>query len=512
MKKNIVIIHYNTPRLTECLVRSINLFVKDAIIYIFDNSDKDPFTAEFDNVMVIDNTKGELINFDEWLENYPERINTSAGRNGYGSAKHAYSVQKCIELIDENFILLDSDILLKKDISDLINDEYAFVGGTEYWKARTGIAKHTKERAIPYICYINVEKCKERGIKYFDDKRIYGLTQNGDNYDTGASFLEDIKENELVWKKITPLNFIVHYKAGSWVEDAKIHDNYKQLNFDTWLEVNKKYWNKIKNDKVVYTCITGGYDSLIEPTRITPGFDYVCFTDNKSLSSTTWDIRPLPKETEELSQVKKQRYVKLNPHKLFGEYELSIWVDGNVDLKGDLNRFIDENIVDDISIYVPTHPSRNCIYAESNAVVKMKKDTSEIVNPQIDKYKAEGFPANYGLLQSNILIRKHNEPDCIRLMEAWSEEVMNGSHRDQLSFNYCCWKNEDIKVEYLDKKIYNSEWFFWKTRHNSNKKVTPQLQVESKRIDESRKKFREIIEKARLNRAKRIKTNDVMIY
>lgn len=46
MKKNILIIHYNTPYLTECLVRSINLFVEDAVVYIFDNSNEKPFTAQ----------------------------------------------------------------------------------------------------------------------------------------------------------------------------------------------------------------------------------------------------------------------------------------------------------------------------------------------------------------------------------------------------------------------------------------------------------------------------------
>ena len=58
MKKNILIIHYNTPYLTECLVRSINLFVKDAVIYIFDNSNEKPFTAKFDNVTVFGESAG----------------------------------------------------------------------------------------------------------------------------------------------------------------------------------------------------------------------------------------------------------------------------------------------------------------------------------------------------------------------------------------------------------------------------------------------------------------------
>ena len=69
MKKNIVIVHYNTPLLTSCLVRSINRFVENAVIYIFDNSDKYPFTAEFDNVTIIDNTKGQIINFYDFETN-----------------------------------------------------------------------------------------------------------------------------------------------------------------------------------------------------------------------------------------------------------------------------------------------------------------------------------------------------------------------------------------------------------------------------------------------------------
>jgi hypothetical protein len=73
MDKNILIVHYNTPYLTECLVRSINLFVKDAKIFIFDNSTEKPFTAKFDNVTIFDNTKGQIINFDKWLSNYPNR-------------------------------------------------------------------------------------------------------------------------------------------------------------------------------------------------------------------------------------------------------------------------------------------------------------------------------------------------------------------------------------------------------------------------------------------------------
>ena len=451
MKKNILIIHYNTPYLTECLVKSINLFVEDAIIYIFDNSNEKPFTSKFENVTVFDNTKGQIIDFNKWLEKYPKRNLSSGNFNKWGSAKHCYSVEKCMELIGENFILLDSDVLLKKDISELFDENVIFAG--EIIKQQNSYVK----RVLPFICYINVEMCKKNDIHYFYDKYMHGLVAaiGGDNYDTGAGFF--VFANKFPYREIKYENYIIHYGNGSWT--PSVNNSYYKLSVKNWLNINKKYWSMDKNKKVIYTCITGGYDGIIEPQQISDGFDYVCFTDDESMKSNIWDIRPLPKETEGLSQVKKQRYVKINPHLLLNEYDISIWVDGNVTIKSDLNKFVSENVVDNCSVYVPKHPQRNCIYAEEKVVLKMGKDKIDRTRPQIDRYRKEGFPENYGLLQSNILLRKHNEQDCIKLMEEWFNELKNGSHRDQLSFNYAAWKHQDVKIVYLDKNICKSNYF-----------------------------------------------------
>ena len=462
MRKNIVIIHYNTPHITECLVKSINLFVEGAVIYIFDNSDKKPFKSKFDNVIIFDNTKGQIINFGKWLEKYKKRKFSHGSSNNWGSAKHCYSVEKCIDLVGENFVLLDSDVLLKRDISNLFSEDDIFIGE---------IAKQPKssiKRVLPFMCYINVQMCKNNNVHYFNENYMHGLFYNvinpkADNYDTGANFL--LQASKFKHTEINLNNYICHYGHGSWNKNGDI----KRYTEDEWLELHKKLWTNDMNKKVVYTCITGGYDTLSNPKHVTSGFDYICFTDNKEIRSDVWEIRRLPKEVENLSNVKKQRFVKINPHLLLKEYDISIWVDGNVVLKGDLNKFVSNTVKDDCSVYVPKHPSRNCLYAESNAVVRMKKDKSEITNPQMDRYKAEGFPKNYGLLQSNILLRKHNESDCIKLMEDWFNEVKNGSHRDQLSFNYVSWKNKDIKVIYMDRKICKSEFFYWDGLHHKNK-------------------------------------------
>ena len=210
MKKNICIVHYNTPTLTECLIKSINKFVDDAHVYIFDNSDEKPFTAQFDNVTMLDNTQGQIIDFGTWLENYPDRYKSPGKVCDFGSAKHTYSIEKCMELINEPFILMDSDILLKKDVSDMYDESCAYVGEV------ITQPKSTVKRVLPFLCFINAPMCREHDAHYFNDNHMHGLrkTPVADRYDTGAAFYLETKN--LPHKDIRVQEYAVHYAHGSW--------------------------------------------------------------------------------------------------------------------------------------------------------------------------------------------------------------------------------------------------------------------------------------------------------
>lgn len=221
---------------------------------------------------------------------------------------------------------------------------------------------------------------------------------------------------------------------------------------------------------VVYTCVTGGYDKLHKPVK-TPGVDYICFTDNLKAEPNGWELRPMPKGLEDLSKVKQQRMVKLLPHKYLPEYDISIWVDGSVDVKSDVKEFLNGIIYTGYSVFIPAHPVRRCIYDECTAVKALKKDTSDMPDKQMKKYQEEGFPRRFGLCQTNIMVRWHNNEDCIVLMEAWAEEIRNYSHRDQLSFNYAVWKTKSTCFKALDKKTCESKYFYWNRAHAGNKTV-----------------------------------------
>ena len=234
-------------------------------------------------------------------------------------------------------------------------------------------------------------------------------------------------------------------------------------------DIRKKAAEKPREPRiVVYTCITGGYDDIIEPTVVTPGVDYICFTDDTTLKSKTWKFRPMPEELNGLSKVKQQRGVKILAHRYLADYDISVWVDGAVVVRGDIKEYLKTLDFDKYSVFVPEHPARKCIYAEKDACVRIKKikgDEVALAEKQMKRYKEEGFPTNYGLVQTNVMMRKHNDQYSKNLMEKWWSELKDYSHRDQLSFNYALWKCGSTKFKPLIKTTCNSKTFNWLKAH-----------------------------------------------
>lgn len=220
---------------------------------------------------------------------------------------------------------------------------------------------------------------------------------------------------------------------------------------------------KSKNKKVVYMAITGNADKVVPPKTRTDGFDYICYIDDMSKGTKGWEMRPIPESLKGLSKAKQNRYIKTHPHEFFPEYDFSIYIDGNVDLLGNINDFMKKNGIskDKGSIFLGKHPARNCLYQERDVVVKMKKDTKENTEPMMKKYKDEGFPKNYGLSQNCIIFRYHNDPGCIKVMNQWWGQIEKYSHRDQLSLFYVLWKNQDVKPVMLSKDIFKCTCFKW---------------------------------------------------
>lgn len=94
------------------------------------------------------------------------------GTQKFASAKHCYTIQTFMDMIDDNFLLLDSDMLLKKDISIFFDDDYIYVGHPKQQ------FQAPNRRLDPCICYINNKLCKVKNVRFFDDKRMLGLYED----------------------------------------------------------------------------------------------------------------------------------------------------------------------------------------------------------------------------------------------------------------------------------------------------------------------------------------------
>lgn len=230
-------------------------------------------------------------------------------------------------------------------------------------------------------------------------------------------------------KNIIPLEF--ELKQNLLQTEKKIIENMQPKIFSDNLKKG-----------VIYTCITGNYDTPSIPEYVNPEFDYVCFTDSKELQRTqyfgVWKIKPL--EFDTLDNTRNQRWHKTHPHILFPEYNLSIFHDSNITIRS--NWIFDEIEKKKIDLIIPEHCEHDCIYDEIKTCREAKRDDEDSFTKMHSFLEKSKFPEHYGLNETNLIVRKHNEKEIIGIMEEWWSFIQNYTKRDQLSLSYVLWKHE----------------------------------------------------------------------
>lgn len=259
--KTIAIVHFNTPELTEACILSIRKVGCQWPVTVLDNSDKRPFNVKMNGVTIIDNTKGQIIDFDAELEKYPDKCWDMAKRSNYGSAKHMMSVQKLWELLPDGFILVESDVLITKPFDFLWDENFAAVGKAQWFRGR----RIEKDRLLPWLCYMNVPLLTANGAKYYDPERSWGLQPGGMKnpnnwYDTGAPLLEDIiKTKPQLTARLYPNldTYYIHYCGGSW----RGNDFEQQK---AWLEQLRDLWEIPDNsDAKIFVCTHSDFTPVV---------------------------------------------------------------------------------------------------------------------------------------------------------------------------------------------------------------------------------------------------------
>ena len=163
------------------------------------------------------------------------------------------------------------------------------------------------------------------------------------------------------------------------------------------------------NKTIIYTVITGNYDTIKQPLVVEEGVEYVLFTNNpKIIEAGVWKVVQILSEqwqgrTERENNILLSRKVKMLAHK-----------------------------------YLP--------------------DDAEW-----------GFEDDLGISENGLLIRRHNDARVIALMELWWEEYQKGCLRDQVSLMPCMYRTDFMPYfQFIEMDIRKNE-FVEVMRHKVDK-------------------------------------------
>jgi len=215
---------YNTPDVTLTMLKSFFKFHDQTSVLVCDNSTND------------DTSK--------LLQDH--RVNFIKNKNGL----HAPSVDILIDNCKTKYMLLvDTDIIFLKAHEDIFNQfklmDLTLMG--EICGDRGG--KRLHNRVHPWHCFIDIEKIKNKNIKFFDIDR-HQNNKTDKTYDVGATFFEDIRKNNL---KIGNVNlqdvYFKHYEGMSWrvlkygnkdgnidLDPSATHNNSELLKYGKFIE------------------------------------------------------------------------------------------------------------------------------------------------------------------------------------------------------------------------------------------------------------------------------------
>jgi len=214
------------------------------------------------------------------------------------------------------------------------------------------------------------------------------------------------------------------------------------------------------NKNVVYSVITNNYDEVLPTPDTREGWDYILFTDSKINTTYSWRIINIDDALR--NPIKTQRSLKIFNNYIFENYKNSIYIDGNIQM---LEKPEHLWSLFGSEFTLMSHPFHSTLRAEQKLITDAKKDCPQKIKKQIDQYFLDGYKDIYGMVQTGIMFRQHTER-VIEVCKFWLEEVIKNSHRDQLSFNYSCWKknfNYNL-IPIHSQKLYHDTNLFKKVK------------------------------------------------
>ena len=188
----------------------------------------------------------------------------------------------------------------------------------------------------------------------------------------------------------------------------------------------------------IYTCITAGYDDL-KKSQPRKDVRYTAFMEGVNRPMPPWAILPV-KSDPHPDPTRRSRQMKILSHVALPKADYTLWVDGCFVIRPDfrVERWIDR-FMKDRDLVTFAHDVHSCTYEHAERIIEVGLDDEAVVRAQMDRYRWSGFRKGLGMVQTNVVLRRHTDA-VRRFNELWWEELKKGSRRDQLSFVWAAHK------------------------------------------------------------------------
>ncbi len=225
----------------------------------------------------------------------------------------------------------------------------------------------------------------------------------------------------------------------------------------------------MNNKIVIYTAIIGDYDAPQKVSIVHENIDYVCITkkDYPFKVPKPWIHRH--HEDSSLSNKDLARYCKIYCHKLFPNHQISIWLDGNIGISGDINKLLNTQFKNaDVALY--EHWCRTNVHQELYICALLGHDYAWELRKQSEKYQNTLDSKKF--YETNVLIRRHNKENVKNAMKIWWNEYQSGGKRDQYGFLYAM---ENSRINLLSLGTHDPRLirkYFSYSLHEKSKKLS----------------------------------------
>ena len=227
---------------------------------------------------------------------------------------------------------------------------------------------------------------------------------------------------------------------------------------------------------VIYTCITGGYDTLAQPAQPPTWVDFICFVPHGEgeRQDGVWQIKELPplqiNDKRHLS-----RYPKFLPHLLLNGYDYSLWIDANIVVRSsEFYDILSGLVLQGERFAAVCHPLRDDVYDEAEACIRICRSGSDEMKNVCSFLISKDFPRHSGLTENNIIFRSHNDPAVIEVDLMWRDLFDRYPYRDQLLLGICLLSN-GVKPSYIFPEginARNTPLLEYKVHHTGSRKIT----------------------------------------